>query len=434
MGTGLCVVLGLVEEGSLSVTSMSAYQAYYFARAERTFSGAEVEAIDALSSHIEVSAHSAFVHYHYGDFKHKPLQVLKQWFDVLVYYANWGSQTVAFRFDKDAVDLQRLIAYAVDDILMIEATEDHVVVFAQFDENYGEGGYYDLCDDRGSFYAGYVSLYSAVLRGDDRAIFLLWLKAVEQCGDRECPVPIPAGLNALKSEHRQLAEFIELDLSLIKAAAQINPAPSVELPSPPPRDYAKYLDRLTTEQSKHYLEQLLAEDPQRVRADLIRELRQHIPKSPKPTNAEPQRAITFSEVERQADELRNVHLREAAEKRAVLRRSYFERLECEADAMWNKARELIERKQTKAYEQATEILYALKCLALEKDEEANFFKRAEELVAAYPRQRSLPTRLQAAGVLADDGRAQSLKSSIKQNRWKEAHPTDALFDFDLLHA
>jgi hypothetical protein len=81
-----------------------------------------------------------------------------------------------------------------------------------------------------------------------------------------------------------------------------------------------------------------------------------------------------------------------------------------------------------------EILYALKCLASEQDDEARFFKHTEELVAAYPRQRSLPVRMQAAGVLADDDRDQSVKFAIKQNRWKENHPADTFFDFDLLDA
>lgn len=102
--------------------------------------------------------------------------------------------------------------------------------------------------------------------------------------------------------------------------------------------------------------------------------------------------------------------------------------------MWKKARELIERKQTKAYEQAMELLYALKCLACEQDDEAKFYKQTEELVAAYPRQRSLPARMQAAGLLADDDRDKSVKFATKENRWKENHPADLYFDFDLLDA
>ncbi|MGJ8652323.1 MAG: hypothetical protein ACSHX8_03530 [Opitutaceae bacterium] len=96
--------------------------------------------------------------------------------------------------------------------------------------------------------------------------------------------------------------------------------------------------------------------------------------------------------------------------------------------------ELIERKQTKAYEQAMEILCALNSLASEQDDEAKFFKLTEELVAAYPRQRSLPERMQAAGVLLDDDRDQSVKFAIKQNSWNESHPADTFFDFDLMDA
>jgi hypothetical protein len=183
-------------------------------------------------------------------------------------------------------------------------------------------------------------------------------------------------------------------------------------------------EQIYTDQSTHYLEQLLTEDPHIVRADLIRELRQYIPKSAKPSDRAPLPSIAFSEVEQFANQLHEARMREEAEKRTAQRRAYFERLEREADRMWKKARELIERKQTKAYEQAMEILYALKCLASEQDDEASFIKHTEELVAAYPRQRSLPVRMLAAGVLADDDRDQSVKFAIKQNRWKERHPAD----------
>jgi hypothetical protein len=410
---------------------MSEYQAYYFARVDRPLSGNEIEAVDALSSHMEVSAHSAFVHYHYGNFKHEPLQVLKKWFDVFVYYANWGSQTVGFRFNKDAIDLERLIPYQVDDALIVETSEDDVFVLAEFYENYGDGGYYDLSEERGGFYAGYVSLYNTILRGDDRALFLLWLKATQQCGDLDEPVPIPGGLNALEPELTELAEFIDLDSKLVEAAAQHNPAPSVKLSSAPQVEYTKYLNRLTKDQTTQYLEQLLTEDPHIARAELIKELRQYIPKPTKPENRAPLPSITYNQVQQLVDERHEAHLREEAEKRTAQRRAYFERLEGETDRMWKKARELIERKQTKAYEQAMEILYALKCLASEQDDEAKFFKQTEELVAAYPRQRSLPVRMQAAGVLADDGCSQF---ATKQNRWNESHPTDTSFNFNLLDA
>jgi len=326
---------------------MSEYQAYYFARVDRPLSGNEIEAVDALSSHMEVGAHSAFVHYHYGDFKHNPLQILKKWFDVFVYYANWGSQTVGFRFNKDAIDVERLVPFEVDEVLMVETSEDHVVVLAQFDENYGDGAYYDLSEERGGFYAGYVSLYNAILRGDDRALFLLWLKAMEQGGDSDDRAPIPGGLHALDSELRQLAEFIDLDSKRVEAAAQRNPAPAAKLSSAPQVECTKYLDRLTQDQSTHYLKQLLTEDPHIVRAALIRELRQYIPKPAKPSNAAPLPTITFGEVQQFADQLHETHMRQEAEKLTVQRRAYFKRLEREADRMWKKARELIERNKRK---------------------------------------------------------------------------------------
>lgn len=171
---------------------------------------------------------------------------------------------------------------------------------------------------------GYVSLYNAILRGDDRALFLLWIKAMEQGGDSDDRAPIPGGLHALDSELRQLAEFIDLNSELVEAAAQHNPAPAAKLSSAPQVEYTKYLDRLAQDQSTHYLEQLLTEDPHIARGDLIRELRQYIPTPPKPGDRAPLPTITFNEVQQLADELHETHRRQEAEKRTAQRRAYFE--------------------------------------------------------------------------------------------------------------
>ena len=52
---------------------------------------AEQAAVGKLSSHIDVTSTRAWVEYHWSGFKHDPKQVLAQYFDAFLYYANWGA-------------------------------------------------------------------------------------------------------------------------------------------------------------------------------------------------------------------------------------------------------------------------------------------------------------------------------------------------------
>lgn len=405
---------------------MSEYQAYYFARAERPLSGSELEAVEALSSHITVNAHSAFVDYHYGDFKHDPQQVLEERFDVLVYYANWGAQIVAFRFDQAAVDLERLQRYGLDESLTVYTTDMDVIFWAEFNDDYGNGEDYDLEYEGDAI----VKLYRAVIQGDDRPLFLLWLAAMCDNGYDEDRMPIPAGLQDLNSELKDLVDFIHIDQAQIAVAAQQNNAPAAKHASARKINYAQYLDQLSQDQKTHFLKQLLTGDPHIVRADLIKELHPHIPKPKTASKTDSEPALTFLELENLAEKWRELKRQEHEAQRLAERRAYFERLEAEAQKLWQKARKLIELKQPKTYEQATEILYALKCLAIEKNDLAAYTTRVEKLTTAYPRLSSLRPRLEAAGLLTFDESEKGVRFGNSQSSWQEAHPADWLFNFN----
>ena len=64
---------------------MSEYQRYEWQTIDRPLSTAERAAVGELSSHIEVSRSEAWVEYHWGDFKHDPIEVLARYFDAFLY-------------------------------------------------------------------------------------------------------------------------------------------------------------------------------------------------------------------------------------------------------------------------------------------------------------------------------------------------------------
>ena len=60
---------------------MSEYQRYEFMTIDRPLTRAQLDEVNELSSHIEASSTHARIEYHWGDFKHEPITVLREYFD-----------------------------------------------------------------------------------------------------------------------------------------------------------------------------------------------------------------------------------------------------------------------------------------------------------------------------------------------------------------
>jgi hypothetical protein len=67
---------------------MSEYQRYEFMTSDRPLTQKELNAVNNLSSHIDASSTHAIIEYHWGDFKHDPVEVLCEFFDGFLYWAN----------------------------------------------------------------------------------------------------------------------------------------------------------------------------------------------------------------------------------------------------------------------------------------------------------------------------------------------------------
>lgn len=67
---------------------MSEYQRYEFIASDRPLTQAQLCEVERLSSHIEATSVHALIEYEWGDFKHDPIEVLYNYFDGFLYWAN----------------------------------------------------------------------------------------------------------------------------------------------------------------------------------------------------------------------------------------------------------------------------------------------------------------------------------------------------------
>lgn len=195
---------------------MSEYQYYEWQTIDRALTAEEQAAVGKLSSHIDVTPTRAWVEYHWGDFKHDPKQVLARYFDAFLYYANWGSQRLAFRFPQGLLDEAALQPYLWEYCSELEPIGDWLILDISYPDE--DGGHWFDGEARLSALA---PLRDDILAGDTRVLYLAWLLAAAANDiDEELEPPVPPGLKELSAPLTEFVRFFQLDPFLVQAAAQ----------------------------------------------------------------------------------------------------------------------------------------------------------------------------------------------------------------------
>ncbi|MDI7277293.1 MAG: hypothetical protein QME94_15055 [Anaerolineae bacterium] len=368
---------------------MSEFQYYEWQAIDRPLTGAEMREVGRLSSHMDlVTPTQAVVTYEWGDFKHDPTEVLLRYFDAFLYWANWGSRSLAFRFPKGAIDVEGVNAYWVDDELTLRERGDHLLL--DLDMGYLEpGDWYEEPPGLGSL----LPLRQQIIEGEYRVLYLAWLRAAQQAEnvDPDDPEPpVPAGLKELDASLEAFARtFLELDPYLLEAAA----AASDRLQPAADEALAAALARLPAEECRAYLLGVLRSEP-RVRSSLRKRLAgmAGLGAAPGPGRRTVGQLLEEAERLRQEDRLRR---QEAEEQR---RRQELENLARRQDSLWLEVEGQIQRGQPYAYEKAAELLKRLREVAEYQGRLPDFQARVAELRSRYSRRPSLMACLNAAGL------------------------------------
>jgi hypothetical protein len=251
---------------------MSEYQRYEFMTIDRPLTRAQLDAVDALSSHIEASSTHALIEYHWGDFKHNPIKVLHEFFDGFLYWANWGAPELAFRFPHGILPVDLIDGYDLEDFVKFTRYPDYDILDIHFGEMEGPDEWINY--ELGSL----IAIRDELMEGDLRVLYIVWLAAQimiegydeEEEEDWEISVPpVPPGFGTLTAAQHSLAELLQVPQELLLAAARHSDAAA-----PSTRDdFAAWVKLLPPERQNDYLVRLAHNEPGLSRL-LVRELRE----------------------------------------------------------------------------------------------------------------------------------------------------------------
>src|SRR5260370_22929355 len=242
---------------------MSEYQRYEFMTIDRPLTREQLDAVNALSSHIEASSTHALIEYHWGDFKHDPIKVLQEFFDGFLYWANWGSPELAFRFPHGILPADLIDDYDFDDLVTFTRHKEYDILDIHFGEMEGPDEWIDY--ELGSL----IPIRDELMEGDLRALYIAWLASQDimygyeeedqEDEDYEIIVPpVPPAFGKLTEAQKALAELLQVSEELLVAATQQSIG---TMSSTKKDDFAAWVKVLPVDRKNEYLLRLAHNEP-----------------------------------------------------------------------------------------------------------------------------------------------------------------------------
>jgi hypothetical protein len=373
---------------------VSEYQSYEFVALDRRLTAAEMAELRGISTRAEITPTRFWNEYNWGDLKADPAELLARYFDVHVYFANWGTRRLMFRLPLQAVDVDALRAYFPGGPATLTTTGEFAVLDLCSEVEEPEEEWWEA----GHLAASLTPLRAELLRGDLRVAYLAWLLAVQdgEVDPDACEPPVPRGLGELSAPLVGLVEFLRVDQDLLAVAAQSSGEDRGEVGR-----FREWVRQLPAGEQQRWLLRAVDNPDLALGSALLGEFRRA-----QPAVADRQRR-TVARLLARAEELEDARRRQALRRQAQARAAAAAARERELDALGRRGvsawRELEQLVEARSYDEAARLVVDLREVAVRADGLAEFDRRLAEVRQRYARRRSFLDRLRRADpALVDD--------------------------------
>ena len=372
---------------------MSEYQYYEFRTINRRLTEKERNEVSGLSSRTTATSTGAVFVYNYSDFRHDEREVLKKYFEAMIYVSNFGTKRLLFKFPRNLINETEILKYCDKEALTLDKADENVILDISLDDD--EGGD-DWVEGEGML-DGLLPLYNDILNGDYRSLYIVWLfSAAKQADDDEKYLkkqepPIPKNLNNLSPVLLDFIDFVEIDDDLLTVAASI----SEDIDETEQNtDYLPLIENLSNKEKTDFLYRLL-EDENMLSAKFKRFL-DDSNGNPSISTISNQQTRTIGDILEQVEIRKNKakeQKRIAAEKNRLKKLAELEKNQTE---LWISVKRLIADKNAKSYDQAIETMKDLLLLAKHKGTIPEFESKVRDIMQQYSSLSSLIRKIKDA--------------------------------------
>lgn len=373
---------------------MSEYQFYDFYSIDRPLSREDLETIDGYSSRVKLSSRRASFVYHYSDFRYDEEEVLNDFFDVMLYVANWGSRRLLMKFPSNLVSYQELKQYEIDasydfnQVIKIFKKGPHVLI--DMYHSIEEGGW---MDGEGTLNE-LLPLRSQILNRDYRVLYLGWIHLASvnpEMSSELCEPTVPANLKELDYSLESFVNFWEIDWDLIRAASELSEEEEIITDE----DLASQIEHLSDKERNQYLIELLHNEV-KAKNELRKRLRELYAG---PIESKKGYSRTLAELQAGMANHQKIRLERERLEAEELHRKKMVKIEKEELKMWQEVSENAHLKTSKGYDKATEILKVLKEYYDYKQNQALFDNKLGDFLDSFGKSAAFRRRMQSKGIL-----------------------------------
>ena len=369
---------------------MGEYQYYELQAIDRPLTEEEQQAVARLSSRVEPHPRRAVFTYSFGGgLRRRAEDLLVEYYDAMLYLANWGSRQLMFRFPEPLVDLEQMQQYNVvtvdypSNAVNVHTKGEHAILDIQLHEEEGLGwiegeGWLDSL----------VGLRDAILRRDYRLLYLAWLKGLTLVYDVDedtLEPPVPPGLGNLTAALDSFVSLFDIDAALLQVAAERS-ARSVQTASRD--DLSQAIAQLAPGEKDAFLLRLAQGEPH-----LSLALNRRLGALGGVSQPDTAQRRTVSELLAAAEVWRERKRRECAAQVEARRIVELEALARRGEDAWQEVDALIQKSQAKTYDEAVQLLLKLRDLARHQGQETVFQQRLNRICGQYSRRSGLLRRL-----------------------------------------
>ncbi len=322
------------------------------------------------------------------------MELMRRWFDLHLYWANWGTRRFVVRIPTRYADHNVLEAFKNNiGLLTISEFDDHLIL-----DIHGDGeqpDYYEDVENIPSSLSQLAPLRQELLSGDLTALYLVWLESVASGAvPDEAEEPLP-GIGRLSPAAQTLARFFLVDSELIEAAVHESLAFG-----PSATELQSAVQSLPRSEINALLVKFASRDPY-AEAELRKMI---LARAASLQGAKTRR--TAAQLRAKAEAIRAAHRAEAARKEEQERKRR-ERKEAEARAIrvaelkeagekaWDEVEENINLRNAKGYQWAASLLDDLRALAESEGTLAEFSDRLANVRDEHARKRNFMKQLAA---------------------------------------
>lgn len=381
---------------------MSEYQYYEFQAVDRPLTGREMQTLRACSTRATITPTRFVNEYHWGGFKGNSTQWMEKYFDAYVHVANWGTRELMLRLPRRLLPLDVARRYLRPDSHSARLKGEHVIL--SFATGNDGGGDWDGTDDGSGWLASLLPLRADIAEGDHRALYLVWLRSIQDRCDVSEPAaepPVPTGLAELTDALRALIDFLHIDEDLVAAAAAGSPPTSSRNS---PADLADWIAAMPESEKTALLVRFASEEKVLPRAEVLHGFRAASAEASQPATRSVTDLLDAAEAhrkERRRKEAARVARQRARREReaAAARSRHLDEVARIEPATWCQVDRLIAAKQPARYEQAVALLLDLRDVAARSSRTSEFAERIRALEVEHSRKPSLLGRLRRADLV-----------------------------------